>query len=787
MDEALKKQLEESLYIHYPLKADESSMLESRQLEKPVLRTRLLWDGERRDGWRTEGVGAFEIADGAVCLSTGTREPFWQANEKQDGTYATFGDFTAFLDVSGLALEGYSQLAFDILPECDGIHSPMLRVGYINGGVKKIPDEYSREGFNAISLKNHQWNQCVWDISELAHDRMLTVLFRIHKYGEDVSHGAGESGSHIRYTIRNIRMEKIETPNVTKGWQCEKGSMVWPVSGYWTHGGKTAILNPLGRCCETFSLIDHQSGQTVFTAPIEPVRNARGSFYTLDFSAFDRPGRYRLRAGEVESEPFPIGGHILESAVWKLINFLFCERCGYPVPGKHGGCHYDVLAHKDGKSLVFNGGWHDAADVSQQTTQSAEITGVLLEMTERAGDPALRARLMEEARWGLDFVLRTSFGGGYHAANVIMRRWTDNLIGNFDDVNSVYVHNNPFDGFLIAGMEAHAARVLQEDDPELAWKCLEAAREDYRCADGVFAANGIQRPARSEHTLNASHSQHYAAAALACARLYEATGEEPYRRAGVRWLERLLHCQDQGETGTGLSGFFYRDERKLAIVHFCHQSREHLFAQALAQGVRAFGQNARWLDALRAYGEYFKALRFYTEPYGMVPAGLYAMNELEDEETFRLLHPYLDFAAEKKNYREQLENGERLNDNYVIRSFPVWFSFRGNSAVAQSMAKSAALIGNVLGDGELLQMGREQAYWMLGKNPFGQCMIYGEGSRFSRLYTALLGETVGEMAVGVQTQGNEDTPYWPMGNIATYREVWVSAATHFLRLAAELY
>ena len=68
-----------------------------------------------------------------------------------------------------------------------------------------------------------------------------------------------------------------------------------------------------------------------------------------------------------------------------------------------------------------------------------------------------------------------------------------------------------------------------------------------------------------------------------------------------------------------------------------------------------------------------------------------------------------------------------------------------------------------------------------------RCMIYGEGSRFSRLYTALLGETVGEMAVGVQTQGNEDTPYWPMGNIATYREVWVSAATHFLRLAAELY
>ncbi|MDO5376729.1 MAG: glycoside hydrolase family 9 protein, partial [Clostridia bacterium] len=356
-----------------------------------------------------------------------------------------------------------------------------------------------------------------------------------------------------------------------------------------------------------------------------------------------------------------------------------------------------------------------------------------------------------------------------------------------DDVNRVDVHNNAFDGFVIAGMEAHAALVLRQEDPELAYKCLLAAREDYQSAQAVWRAHGIRRPARSEHTLSASQSLHDAAAAVACARLFEATGEDVYRKEGVGWLDRMLNCQDGGETGTGLSGFFYRDERKRTIVHFCHQSREHLFAQALAQGLRVFGNEERWRDALQAYGGYLKALRGYTAPYGMVPAGLFSYDELEDEETFGLLHPYLHFEEEKKNYAQQLQNGVQLPNGYAVRCFPVWFSFRGNSAVAQSMAKSAALAGSALGDEELTQIGREQIYWMLGKNPFGQSMIYGEGRRFTPLYTALLGETVGEMAVGVQTQNNEDVPYWPMGNVATYREVWISAAAHFLRLAAELY
>ena len=85
-----------------------------------------------------------------------------------------------------------------------------------------------------------------------------------------------------------------------------------------------------------------------------------------------------------------------------MLNFIFCERCGYPVPGKHGVCHTDLNGEHNGKLFAMNGGWHDAADMSQQIMQSGEIVQSLLEMAESAkekGNTALHLRLMEEAEW----------------------------------------------------------------------------------------------------------------------------------------------------------------------------------------------------------------------------------------------------------------------------------------------------------------------------------------------------------------------------------------------------
>ena len=76
---------------------------------------------------------------------------------------------------------------------------------------------------------------------------------------------------------------------------------------------------------------------------------------------------------------------------------------------------------------------------------------------------------------------------------------------------------------------------------------------------------------------------------------------------------------------------------------------------------------------------------------------------------------------------------------------------------------------------------------MSGKNPFCQSLIYGEGERYPQMDANYPGEMTGEMPVGIETRDNEDIPYWPAGNNATYKEVWLTTAGRWLAVMADLY
>ncbi|BDE09511.1 hypothetical protein Llc71_12060 [Lactococcus cremoris] len=102
------------------------------------------------------------------------------------------------------------------------------------------------------------------------------------------------------------------------------------------------------------------------------------------------------------------------------------------------------------------------------------------------------------------------------------------------------------------------------------------------------------------------------------------------------------------------------------------------------------------------------------------------------------------------------------------------------------MGESAALFGKLLGDKSLTEIAYQQLEWLIGKNPFGQSMMFGEGHQFPEMYTVSSGEIVGEMPVGVQTFENEDAPYWPQFNNATYKEVWVGLAGKWFTLVSKL-
>lgn len=782
MEEYLKRQLEKTLYVHYPLEAEEEKGAEAELLARETEKELVLWDGASEEKWSAKGRGRIIFSEGTLQIQTNSVEDHWPETENQNGIYSTFGDYTVYLDLGGMDLSEYNQIYFEMKADCDGLHSPMVRVGFENDGKVKIPDSYSREGFNAVALDNGRWCKRIWTITEIAHDRVTKIFFRFHKYGKELT-----ASDEMRFELKNIRMQKVVRPQVTKGWQCEEEKAVFSTSGYWTHGEKTAVANTKER---RFCVVCADTGKVCLEKEIGRVQNFLGDFGVMDFSEIEKEGTYRLKFGGQITQPFRIGEKILESAMWRVINFLFCERCGFPIPGKHGTCHQDVFVEHNGVRMIYAGGWHDAADVSQQTVQTAEIVHALMECAQAVeGDGALSLRLLEEAGWGMDFVLRTRFGDGYRASSAGHRRWTDNLLGNFDDVPG-RLHRNAFDNYIMAGVEAAGAGAFADTNPELAWKCREAAKEDFAFAQQVFGSEGILRPSFGEHTYNACESQHYAAAAWAAACIYKETGQDEMEEACAGFMKKLLACQERDGVAGGIRGFFYRDESCRTIVHFSHQAREHLFAQAMTKALEVFWQHpdaAQWRDGMLAYASYLKELMGYAAPYGMIPSGIYCDTELEDQETFDLVHPHLDFAAQRAHYKKQLENGIPLGEGYCIKNFPVWFSYRGNNAVLLSMGKSASLLGKALQDARLTEIARGQMYWIAGKNPFGNSFIYGEGSGFGKQYNALMGEMVGEMPVGTQTQEDEDIPYWPMANIACYREVWTTVAGRWLWVAADLY
>ena len=779
-----ERELRETQYLHHLLPLHKERSLEVNYPNKKVDVTRVLWDGKENvsavdGGLRGKTFCTESDGEQVIRVEAPLRRSEWPEGTPPYGDYCNFGEAVVKIPLKNENLSEFNRLHFWVKPQVRGARIVHLNVSMKNEGEIKVPDKYFREGATVFDLVNNKWNECFWEFPSLPRDMISEIRFFVFLSGQDTP-----TGPKVIYDYKDIRLEKIEKPEKEKGWSPADGRILFSSEGYLPDGKKTAIVQGDAK---NFTVSDAKTNKTVFEGATKHVSNDLGQFEVLDFSELTVEGEYFLSVGNLKSEIFLIDKNLMNQPVWKAINFFYAERCGTHVPGKHGVCHTDVYAEHEGVKMPFCGGWHDAGDLSQQAAQTAEITHALLEAMSVTDDEMLETRLSEEAQWGLDFILRTRLGGGYRATSAGMTRWTNNKIGDMDDV-PVRVHDHSYENFLFSGVEAYAATVLAKTEPDLSDGALSAAIEDYEFAVKKFDKTGVEPAQMFEHTYNSGLSQYFAVACWTSSLLYRATNEDKYAVDARKWGAKLLECQESGDAGIGMKGFFYRDASHKAIVHFNHQSREYQFVQALAtlyETQSSHEDAKKWLTGISLYGEYLKALEPYTYPYGMLAAGVHRNDEPEDAKTFEVLHVASKYEEEVDNYRKQLAAGVPIDDEHVIRKFPIWFSFRGNSAVHLAMGKAAAIAGKLQDDKQLLQLGREQLYWVFGKNPFGQSLMYGVGSNYCDQYTVMLGDTVGAVPVGIETYENEDQPYWPGNNNATYREVWVGAVTRWLWLANE--
>ena len=352
------------------------------------------------------------------------------------------------------------------------------------------------------------------------------------------------------------------------------------------------------------------------------------------------------------------------------IELFYNERCGTAIPGVHGECHRDWTCIHNEKRVVINGGWHDAGDFTQGLRNTGEAVYAMFSLAEQliknGEDSPLSERLIEEARWGLDWILKTSFGDGFRNEGSVNSRRTNGIIGDYDDVTSI-AKNTPKSNFIASSAEAIAYRVLKEKDPRLADYSLKMAKADWQFAvEKLVLDENTDPTAAWSVTFDSGNILHEVASAgiLASVELWHATGDSCYAREGIKLAKIILESQQRKflPTNIPLYGFFYTGPSKKHILHYCHNGREQEPIAALTLLCEAFPDHPdwmKWYSAVVLHSEYLKTLAKFTEPYGVMPSSVYTDKD------------YLQVPeSRRQSFRQQVLNGIPLGKRILPSHFP---------------------------------------------------------------------------------------------------------------------
>ncbi len=752
-------------------------------LRKPVLDSRVVEDMSDRARWQLTGTGTLSFPDEPGPHGTRTlRVDMRMFHDEPAPTRNRLSTVNLRRPVAGEDWSSYNRLSLWVRADVEGLPMLPLQIVLHNEGADTIPDVYYREGIHYVTLKDDTWHEVVWEIAPLPRDR-VTML----EFGYWMNKLLAAPGDSVAFEIGGIELQRVD-PDHYAGWRVAPERIAYSHTGYDTDFSKTALATDLdARTFDVLRVDDTPLGDVVLTAPVETVRSPIGEFQVLDFSTLTTPGDYVVRAGNLHTEPFAIGDDVWRGTIWKALNWLYGQRCGFPVPGSHGVDHQDWFATHGDERIVMNGGWHDAGDLSQGAVNTGEATYALFALAarlqERGADPELLARVLEEATWGLDWLLKVRFDGGYRIGFAGHNLWTNNVPGDEDD-RSREALSNPNVNYIAAAAGALAYRVLKDADPALAARALETARLDWHDAQG-----GVNDETTwSTPAFAASEMELASIGALASIELYEATGERSYADRAANLARTIVASQQTEPVGTDvpLAGFFYTGPGRDTIFHQFHRGNDQAPIVALARLVETlsdYRERASWLRAIELYAEYQQNSAAYTAPYDVLPAYVYRAADAAGE-----IRAHGErYQGTVEAYRAQVLEGLPMGDGWHLRAFPVWFARRGNYGVLLSQAKALATAAHALGDSAALDLAHRQAQWIIGRNPFVQSTMYGEGYDWAQQYAVSSGDFVGALPVGMQSHGVSDVPYWPSQNMYVYKEVWIHSVSRWVWLMADLH
>lgn len=421
------------------------------------------------------------------------------------------------------------------------------------------------------------------------------------------------------------------------------------------------------------------------------------------------------------------------------MGYYHYQRCGVAVPNVHPACHLDDARRRDtGAHLDLAGGWHDAGDL-RKWMSATQMNGIaLLRLARNLGEQwdaagSGLAPLLEEARWGNRYFLKmqdadglvwNDVAGGVNGDNSD-NHWTDNRAGTADDRHLNAAKPEHVQALFVT-LQAMMAQAFRKTDAPYAEQCLRAA---VRCWDAA-------RRGAASHTL--------AWWTLAALELHRAAGKELYAEAAARLGERLLALQTTDFIGSqkDVRGFWRVSETDANPYNQAVDSAlPPLALLELASALSEHRLATRWRDAVRLHlDEYVLPLAAHSA-YEIVPYGVFTGSPTPEH--------YRPLAGD-------------LTYRYFM---PVrkQFWWLGMTSHLECYALLLASAARAFGKSRYRELACRQLEWILGANPFGACLMTGEGMRnpfpHSRFVGLIPGGIMNGIAGNVKDEPVLDTAY----------------------------
>ncbi|MBS1916946.1 MAG: glycoside hydrolase family 9 protein [Bacteroidetes bacterium] len=554
---------------------------------------------------------------------------------------------------------------------------------------------------------------------------------------------------------------------------------------YNTNNPKTAIVRTGEQLPSiTFDIVDATTGEPAFrgiSGAVQKINewDSGKYFYQLQFSSFDKPGKFTIAITvnnkRYQSEPFVIGENALAaSTIPSVIHYYYKQRAN---TREELAADTALLLYGSTKTVDLHGGWCDASgDVSKYFSHLAYanfmspqqiplVTWSLINAAEKI--PSLLEKynvkdsIKNEALWGSDYIMRSLSKEGYFYMTVFS-----------------YFNKDP-KARRVVGLQANS---VTTSDYQCAFRegggmaIAALARISQWHMNGDFTSAQYLDAAQHAFIHLLSYNKKYDddgkeniiddyCALMAATELWIATGNDLYKiearkRAGNLSVRMMLQ------------GYFIADGSHRP---FWHASDAGLPVIALARYLAKetdSSQRKNAIETIRKALEYnLRVTNNGSNPFG--------------------------YARQTFEFRNKIENGF-----FIPHENETGWWWQGENARLASLA-TAAIVGGrlVFGDKEhqatydsLRMFASQQLSWILGCNPYAICFMYGFGKKNVPYMHSNYGHgsELGGISNGITGNKNNadgsgiDFRTEDHGNEWRWTEQWIPHAAWFLQAVTAL-